>query len=424
MRPVCLPLTMLFIALFRESILFALHALRVNRLRTLLSLLGITIGIFAIIAVFTAVDSMEFKVRESMKSLGENVVYVQKWPWSFGPDYPWWKYINRPLPNPNELEQVKQNTSLAEAVAYVSEIRKTAYSGTSFVENCTVIAASHAFDQINTFELSEGRYFSDLESETGRSVAVIGSDVAEALFPNRDPVGLEIKLFGRNIEIIGVTARQGESVFGTSLDTKIIIPVEYARTLVDVKAEEYQPYLLVKARNGVKTADLIDELVGVMRGLRRLKPTEDDNFALNEVSLLAQPTEQLFNVIGTVGWIIGGFSILVGGFGIANIMFVSVRERVSQIGIQKSLGAKNYFILLQFMVEAIVLCLIGGTIGLLLVWGGTVLLSRAADFTFQLSHANVILGLSISVLIGMISGFIPAYSASQLDPVEAIRSNA
>lgn len=415
---------MIFLALFRESILFALHALRVNRLRTILSLLGVTIGIFAIITVFTAVDSMEKKVRESMSSLGENVVYVEKWPWTFGPDYPWWKYMNRPLPDTKELEEVKRRTTLADAVVFVADMRKTVSAGTSYVENCTVTAASHEFDQVTTFDISSGRYFSEVESETGRAVAVIGSAVATALFPSTDPVGQNIKLFGRNVEVIGVVAQQGESMFGTSLDAKVLLPMHYARTVVDITAEEYQPHLLVKAREGVKTEDLIDELEGVMRGLRRLKPTSDDNFALNEVSLLAQPTQELFDVIGTIGWIIGAFSILVGGFGIANIMFVSVRERTSQIGIQKSLGARNSFILMQFLVESVVLCLIGGILGLLLVWGLTSLAAAALDFDFSLSLANVVLGISISILIGLISGFIPSYSASQLDPVEAIRSNA
>jgi putative ABC transport system permease protein len=414
----------IFLALFRESILFALHALRVNRLRTILSLLGVTIGIFAIITVFTAVDSMEKKVRESMSSLGENVVYVEKWPWTFGPEYPWWKYINRPLPDTKELEEVKRRTTLADAVVFVADMRKTVSAGTSYVENCTVTAASHEFDQVNTFDISSGRYFSEVESETGRAVAVIGSAVATALFPSTDPVGQTIKLFGRNVEVVGVVAQQGESMFGTSLDAKVLLPMHYARTLVDITAEEYQPHLLVKARNGVKTEDLTDELEGVMRGLRRLKPTSDDNFALNEVSLLAQPTQELFDLLGTIGWIIGAFSILVGGFGIANIMFVSVRERTSQIGIQKSLGARNSFILMQFMVESVVLCLIGGILGLLLVWGISSLAASLLDFDFTLSLANVVLGISISILIGLISGFIPSYSASQLDPVEAIRSNA
>ncbi|MCA6362704.1 MAG: ABC transporter permease [Bacteroidetes bacterium] len=415
---------MIFLALFRESVLFALHALRVNRLRTILSLLGVTIGIFAIITVFTAVDSMEKKVRESMSSLGENVVYVEKWPWTFGPEYPWWKYINRPLPDIKELEEVKRRTTLADAVVFVADMRKTVSAGTSFVENCIVTAASHDFDQVNTFDIKTGRYFSELESETGRAVAVIGSAVADALFPSTDPVGQTIKLFGRNVEVVGVVAQQGESMFGTSLDAKVLLPMHYARTLVDITAEEYQPHLLVKARNGVKTEDLTDELEGVMRGLRRLKPTSDDNFALNEVSLLAQPTQEVFNLLGTIGWIIGAFSILVGGFGIANIMFVSVRERTSQIGIQKSLGARNSFILMQFMIESVVLCLIGGILGLLLVWVISVLVASLLDFDFSLSLANVVLGISISILIGLISGFIPSYSASQLDPVEAIRSNA
>ena len=187
--------------------------------------------------------------------------------------------------------------------------------------------------------------------------------------------------------------------------------------------DNVDPYIMVKAKKNVRTADLKDELTGIMRSIHRIKPEEDADFSLNEVSVLSGPIEKVFGVVGTVGWIIGAFSILVGGFGIANIMFVSVRERTSQIGIQKSLGAKNWFILMQFLAESVVLCLIGGVIGLLLDWVLVLIGNQFIDFGFILSASNISLGLTISILIGIISGFIPAYSAAQLDPVEAIRSN-
>ena len=226
------------------------------------------------------------------------------------------------------------------------------------------------------------------------------------------------------VTVVGVFDPEGESLLGNSMDSQILMPLEFIRNIADVRKEELSPNIMVKALPGVAVADLKDEVKGIMRSIRRLKPTEDENFTLNEVSILSSGLEQMFGIIGTAGWIIGAFSILVGGFGIANIMFVSVRERTGQIGIQKALGAKNWFILTQFLTESIVLGSIGGVLGFVLVWGGTAIASSALDFDFTLKASNIVLGLTISVLIGIISGFIPSYSASQLDPVEAIRSSS
>lgn len=414
---------MLFLTLLRESLLFALHALRVNRLRTILSLLGITIGIFAIIAVFTAVDSMENKIRNSVKSLGENVVYIQKWPWTpeDGQEYTWWKYMNRPVPRINEYDEVARRLSLASAVVYSVNSRATVTRGTSNVENTTIVAATYDYNQVKTFDLSGGRYFTQQETETGAAVAIIGSNIAEALFHLEDPVGQSVKIMGHRATVIGVFKTEGESMMGNSSDDQVLIPLNFGRTMMDVQRDELDPFIMVRARDGVRVEDLKDELTGVMRSVRRLSPGEDNDFAANEVSLLSAPLEQMFSVVGTAGWVIGAFSILVGGFGIANIMFVSVRERTNQIGIQKSLGAKSWFVLMQFLAESVILCLLGGIIGLLLDWGLVSIANQFIDFGFVLSINNISLGLTISVLIGIISGFIPAYSAAQLDPVEAIR---
>jgi putative ABC transport system permease protein len=224
------------------------------------------------------------------------------------------------------------------------------------------------------------------------------------------------------VEIVGEFAREGESMFGNSLDNMVVVPAEFAQKYIDLETDEITPSILVKGKEGLSSADLKDELMGMLRGIHSLQPGDDDDFALNEVSLLTAQTAEIFRVFGTAGWVIGAFSILVGGFGIANIMFVSVKERTNQIGIQKALGAKNWFILAQFLCESIVLCIIGGIIGLGLVYVGSIIASSMIDFEFVLSSSNVILGLTISAMIGIISGFIPSYTASQLDPVEAIRS--
>jgi putative ABC transport system permease protein len=413
---------MVFLSLLKESVLFALHALRVNRLRTLLSLLGITIGIFAIIAVFTAVDSMERKVRSSLESLGENVVFVQKWPWTFGPDYPWWKYMNRPLPKIKDAEEILRRSETTQAAVFNGYVRKTIYYKTSFVENAQLLATSKGYEQVKAFDIKYGRYMTDQEVETGRAICVIGHGIGEALFGSQDPTGLELKLYGQKVEIVGQFASEGESMFGNSLDNMVVVSAEFLQKYYDLETDEVSPSILVKGKPGVSIEEMKDDLMGTLRAVRKIPPDGEEDFSLNEVSLLSTQTTAIFNVFGTAGWIIGAFSILVGGFGISNIMFVSVKERTNQIGIQKALGAKNWFILAQFLIESVMLCIIGGLIGLLLVYIGTTIATSVLDFEFVLTTSNVILGLTISAMIGIISGFIPSYGASQLDPVEAIRS--
>ena len=414
---------MIFLGLFRESILFALHALVVNKLRTILSLLGITIGIFAIIMVFTVVDSLEQNLRKSVQSLGDDVVFIQKWPWAFSEDYPWWKYMNRPLPDYTELDEVLKGCDGAQSAAFVATSRITVKYQSSSIENVTIVMASHQYDKVKNFEIAEGRYFTDIESSAGRPVAVIGDVLAKALFPMQDPLGKSIKVNGAKVTVIGVFKKEGESILGGSPDTQVLVPVNYARSLVDIRDESLDPQIMVRAKPGVTNDDLISELTGLMRSLRKIKPTGEEDFALNQTSLISNQFDSLFGIIGIAGWIIGGFSILVGGFGIANIMFVSVKERTNIIGIQKSLGAKNYFILLQFMFESVFLSFIGGLIGLLIVFMITLFAGDSLGMEIVLSRSNVILGFTISILIGVVSGFVPAYTASQMDPVEAIRSN-
>lgn len=414
---------MIFLRLFRESILFALNALVVNKLRALLSLLGITIGIFAIITVFTVVDSLEQNLRNSVQSLGNDVVFVEKWPWTFEDNYPWWKYMNRPLPDYSETDEIIRKCNGAQAVAFAISTQATIKHKSNSIENVSIICASHQYDKVKNFEIAEGRYFSDIESSAGRPVAIIGDVLAKALFPNQNPLGQTIKIHGARAVVIGVFKKEGESILGGSPDTQVLVPVNYARSLIDIRSENLDPSIMVRTKPGVSNEDLIDELTGLMRSIHKLKPLAEDDFALNQTSLISNQFDSLFNIIGIAGWIIGGFSILVGGFGIANIMFVSVKERTNIIGIQKSLGAKNYFILLQFLFESVFLSLIGGVIGLLIVYIITQVAGDSFGMEITLSRSNIILGFTISILIGVVSGFVPAYSASQLDPVEAIRAN-
>ncbi len=414
---------MLVIRLLKESFLSAISSLVVNKMRTFLSLLGITIGIFAIISVFTVIDSMKKSITDSIASLGNNVVYVDKWPWEFSNDYPWWKYLNRPVPSAKECEGIQQRSKKAEAIAFVATSNKTLEYRSNSAENVSIISATEDYDKIRSFEIEKGRYFSYFESNNGSAKAIIGNTVASLLFKEINPIGKEIKLLGRKITVLGIFKKEGSGVFENSLDNSIIIPLNYGRNIFDMRDEGMNPIIMVKAANNVETDELKDELCGIMRSIRRLRPIEEDDFALNQASLITQGFESVFQIVDLAGLLIGGLAILVGGFGIANIMFVSVKERTKLIGIEKALGAKNYFILVQFLTESVMLSLMGGLIGLLLVYIGTVLGSRAVDMDFAMSFGNVFSGVLISVVIGIVSGLAPAISASKLNPVDAINSN-
>jgi putative ABC transport system permease protein len=416
----------IFLRLFRESFLFAFEALRVNKLRTILSLLGITVGIFAIISVFTVTDALERKIRSDVESLGDNVIYIQKWPWvpEGGEEYPWWKYMNRPLPGYKEMAEVARKAESAGAIAYVATLSGQVIKyRSSAVENASILAVSHDYDQIKSIELTSGRYFTESESAGGRPLAILGASLSDAIFPNGDALGKEITIRGFKFSVIGTLAKEGSSMVGNSNDNNVIIPVNYARNLINLRSDQTDPFMMVKSKPDVPTPELREDLRGAMRSIRRIHPREEDDFALNETSLLTNSLQSLFSTLGIAGWIIGGFSILVGGFGIANIMFVSVKERTHIIGIQKSLGSKSYFILLQFLIEAVVLCIFGGLIGLVLVFGLTTVASQITGFDLSLTPANVLMGLLISATIGVISGFVPAHQASRMNPVDAIRSN-
>ena len=409
------------VRLIRESFLFALDSLIVNKLRTVLSLLGITIGIFAIISVFTMVDSLENNIRKSISSLGDHVVYIQKWPWSFSSDLPWWDYMRRPHPDVQEFRFIQRYSTLADAVAMNIGGSTKLKHNSNTVENVTFVGATYDYIQIWDFNIEEGRYFSELEAFSGRPVAVIGAEIASALFPEGNAVGKSIKFEGRKVSVIGVLKKEGESMLGNSKDKQIFVPLDFARNIFNLKGESMGATIMVKAKPNVSNEELKDEMAGLMRSIRKLKPHAENDFALNELSLLSQGFDGLFSIINIAGTSIGIFSIIVGGFSIANIMFVSVRERTGIIGIQKSLGAKNYFILLQFLFEAVFLCIIGGAVGLFIIFLGTLIMQFGMDFDVFLSLENILLGLGISVSIGLISGIIPSWSASRLDPVEAIR---
>jgi len=403
--------------------MFAWTSLIANKLRTILTLLGITIGIFAIISVFSIVDALERQIRTSIASLGENTIYIQKWPWEFSADYAWWRYMNRPTPRISEMDDIMRRTNVLEAATFTAFTNRTVEYQNRSIDRVSIMAASHDYDKVRFFELESGRDFSPTESSAGRNVAILGAEIAENLFQDADPLLKNLKIFGRNIEVVGVFDREGEDTFGNSHDETVLLPVNFVNSFINVNSDRYNPAILARGKDIYSSDEITDELRGAMRSIRRIKPAADDDFSLNQASLLSTQFDGLFAIIKIAGWIIGGFSILVGGFGIANIMFVSVKERTTIIGIQKALGAKNYFILLQFLAEAVILSLMGGLLGLLLVFTGTWMASMAFDMNLLLSMSNIMRGVNVSVIIGLIAGILPAWSAAQLNPVDAIRAN-
>ncbi|MCD6090885.1 MAG: ABC transporter permease [Bacteroidales bacterium] len=412
---------MIYLKLLRESLIFAFNELVVNKVRTFLSLLGITIGIFSVISVFTIFDSMEIYLHNSINSLGSNVLYVQKWPWMGGEDMQWWKIMNRDEPTLADLETIYRKSELLEAATYMAGTNKTLKNGNNSMENISVQGVSYDYPKIMSLDIENGRFFTEMEANNGKGIALIGSAVAENLFPGENPIGKDIKIGGHKTYVIGVIKKKGDDAFGNSPDKTLIVPVNYLRNFVNLR-HSGGTAIAVLAKANISNDQLRDELTGILRSAHRLKPGKEDDFAINETSVISKGFDSFFAIIGTIGWVIGGFSLLVGGFGIANIMFVSVKERINIIGIQKAMGAKNFFILFQFLFEAIALALIGGLLGLLIVFLLVVIVNAAFDFGMVLTLGNIMLGITVSSAIGLISGFIPAYQASKLDPVEAMRS--
>ena len=406
-----------------ESFYFAVQALVQNKVRALLSTLGITIGIFCIIMVLTLVDSLQKNVQQSVESLGKDVVFVDKWPWLFTDNYQWWKYMNRPNPKLDELKTIKENSSLSEASAMVVSMgNMTIKHESNSAEGLTVLAVSQDYYRIKTLDFTEGRYFTETESLTGSEVCILGDGVASTLFPGISPVERNVSIKGKKFRVVGVLKKEGESMIGPSMDNQVIVPVKAVSAYVRVNSDRMNAQIQVKAAPTSSVDQVEEELRGIMRARRKLKPGEEENFALNKTTLIAEPIKQLFGVITFAGWIIGGFSMIVGGFGIANIMFVSVKERTNQIGIQKALGAKNYFVLTEFLTESVLLCIAGGGVGIIMVAGISFIATDLLGFSIYMSSGNVITGVVVSVIIGLVSGFIPAFTASRLNPIDAIRS--
>jgi putative ABC transport system permease protein len=414
---------LIYLRVLTESFNFAINALRNNKLRTFLSLLGVTIGIFSIIAVLAAVDSLQREIKGSLSSLDNSTIILMRF--SFGPsEIPSWKREQFPDMSYDEYQFLKRNLPNTEAVSFSMNVpRESIKFEEKTTANVDIAAVTHEYLQIEDLQISEGRFFNESESASGSPVIVMGHEIAQNLFGDSNPLGKEVRLYGRKFSVIGVLQKEGAGLFGNSKDSSVWLPVNVVRRVYGDNNKSTFPQIILKPESGVDNAEFIAVLKQQLRNYRALKPDEVDNFFVNQLQGFADLIDNITGQMNFIGLIISGFSLLVGGFGIANIMFVSVKERTSLIGIQKSLGAKNKFILFQFLFEAVILAVIGGLIGLFLVWLVSLAASQfTGDFEFVLSPWNMFIGTAVSAVIGLISGIIPAISASKLDPVEAIRT--
>jgi len=413
---------LMYLRLFKESFSFAINALKNNKLRTFLSLLGVTIGIFSIIAILSAVDSLDKNIKGQLEGLDKNTMYVTKY--SFGPTtIPRWQRDNFPQTNHEDFVYLGRTLPDVDAMAYVifGGRERIKYEGKT-VEGVNVTPVSNGIYTIENMKVENGRFYTESESNSGAPVVVLGHSTAENLFETIDPVGKQVRIYGRKLNVIGVLKKVGSGL-GDSPDEKAYVPANFVRRFQNGGKNGVPSAIIIKPNKGVDIGAFEEKVRQKFRNFRGLKADEPDTFFVNKLSGMTDAIDGIIAILNSAGWIISGFSLLVGGFGIANIMFVSVKERTNLIGIQKSLGAKNRFILFQFLFEAIVLSIIGGLVGLVLVWIVATLVSQTTgDFEFVLSYSNMLLGFVLSTIIGIVSGVIPAISASKLDPVEAIRT--
>ena len=407
--------------IIRNSLKLTFQELRVNKLRTALSLTGVAFGIFCIIGVLATVNSLERNIQNEVKSLGSNTIYIDKWDYSGGPDQPIWKFMARPIPRNEEAAMVRERAVLLDDIAYLMQTQGSISHKDDVLQSVSVYGINEEQTIIQPLSFDQGRYFSTSEFNAGAPVCLIGFTNAENLFGNTErALGKQVDIKGKKATIVGVIKKEGQNMIGWDYDNCIMLPNKFCKQLFN--EDNANPILIAKGKEGVTTDALMDELKGIMRQIRRLSPRQEDNFSLNSVEAFSKAITGFFSTVNVVGAIIGGISLIVGLFGIANIMFVTVRERTSVIGLKKAIGAKKSSILFEFLMEATVLCILGGAIGLFFVYLLTLILSGPLDFPVYISLPMLFVTIIICVSVGVLAGIIPASQAAKMDPVAAIRS--
>ena len=407
-----------------ESLKFALKSLRTNLLRTSLSLLGVTIGIFSIVAIYSAVDALNKTVLDSMQKFGQNTLYITRNNFMMNHKVPYWKQKNFPVVKLNEYQALKRVLNQNEIKGITFRIfmpsAKLTLPGKESVTGALVMAVSADYPMIQEMDFDKGRFFNKAEEEHAAPVIVLGADIKDALFGNENALGKTLRMYGKKLKIIGVLKKEGQGM-GPSNDGVVYLPHTFARTIISPNSSMNN--IIVAPQPGTDIQKLSDKIRVQLRKVRKLKPSDIDNFFIININIVKDEIERITKVLRLGGGFLALFSLLIGAFGIANIMFVSVKERTNQIGIQKALGAKKSFILWQFLFEAMFLSMIGGILGILLVWGGIQIINGLSpDMDIHLTTANIITGLLISSVIGILAGLLPAWKAAKLNPVDAIRT--
>ncbi|MBX2887568.1 MAG: ABC transporter permease [Ferruginibacter sp.] len=404
-----------------SSILVTFQDLKQNKLRTGLSLTGVAFGIFCIIGVLATVNSLERNIQNEVKSLGSTSIYIDKWDYTGDSKIPFWKFRARPDIKNEEANTIRTRSELIESVTFLMRGSESISHDNDVLQNATVYGINEDQINIQPIEFAFGRYISPSEFQQSSPVCLVGYDVAENLFGTASrALGKQINFKGRKLWVVGVITKQGSGFIGWDFDNCIMAPYRFVKQVMNEEAAS--PIIIVKGKAEVNVDLLMMELRGIMRQIRRLSPKEEDNFSLNSVAAMSEAISQSFVTINIVGSIIGGISLVVGMFGIANIMFVTVKERTSIIGLKKAIGAKSRTILFEFLLEAAMLCILGGAIGLIMVYILTLILSGPMKFPIYISLGMLGTTLLICIVVGILAGIIPASRAAKLDPVVAIRS--
>jgi putative ABC transport system permease protein len=405
-----------------ESFRIAFAQIRANKLRSALTALGVIIGIVAVTLMGTAIRGIDTGFQNSLNMLGDDILYVQKWPWHNVED--WWNYVGRPPITPelaDKLNTVIAQTpnSLLDIAVPVAGRGATAKFGENKVSNVMAFGTTADYGRILNADFYEGRLFNETEDASGRDLCVLGFDIAEALFPGRSALGERVQLNGHPYLVIGVLARQGSFLGLMNFDNQAIVPLESFRKEFGTRRGSD---LRVRIKDKARLEESKEELIGAMRRVRAQLPGERDNFEVNEQGAIKAQLDPIKQGIAMAGLFITGLSLFVGAIGIMNITFVSVKERTKEIGTRKALGARRRTILLQFLIEAVSICLIGGLVGLSLTYGLVRGVAAAFPaFPVDFSIGLVFVGMAVSILVGVVSGFAPAWGASRLDPVVALR---
>jgi putative ABC transport system permease protein len=405
-----------------ESWKIAFAQMQSNKTRSMLTALGVIIGIVAVTLMGTAITGIQTGFDKSMAIFGDDVLYVSQYPWARLND--WWNYRDRreikteyaePL---NRMIAATPNSNLLLAVP-TSNVVRSIKRGDNQVTGIFVQGTTSEYPLISVVDFNEGRFFNEIETRTAANVCLLGYDVADALFPGESPIGKQVQISGQQFHVLGVGSRQGSFLGLFSLDSIVIVPLPTFKKFFSAKSESD---VRVKVRDKLKLMDAKDELTGLMRRVRALPPEKKDDFNINEQQAFKSTLDPVKNSIAVAGLFITGLSLFVGAIGIMNITFVSVKERTKEIGTRKALGARRRTILLQFLIESTSLCILGGLIGLTLAYAMCFGIATAfPSFPVQFSFGLVLIGMIVSIFTGLVSGFAPAWSASRLDPVTALR---